>query len=164
MSDPNNNIVREVARKSVFPDIQDLLDNTISFNQGDLLCLKANKVQKPTADADTVNALGVAVCTVVNGKLKSPYQGVATDAAEAAGPLPGPAYGVIAEFELTDGEAYVPGDPIYADVAVEQKVTKTQPAGSEAIGIYAGRAFTASTGDKGEVHVGSQVPGGVLAL
>ena len=161
-----NNITREVARKSVFPDASDLTSAAVTYDQGDILCLKGGLVQRSTADADTANSLGVAVAKVVAGKLAGPYDGLtAVDAAQAAGKIPGPAYGVVASLTLKTSDAFNPGDLVYHDVSDPQTVTITQGAGAEAIGVYVGSAVaSAAAGQKSEVHIGSQFPGGVLAL
>jgi len=161
-----NNITREVARKSVFPDATDLTSAAVSYDQGDLLCLKAGLVQRSTADADTANALGVAVVKVVDGKLAGPYDGLTdVDAAQASGRITGPVYGVVCKFTLTTSDAFNPGDAVYHDVSDPQTVTITQGAGAESVGVFVGPAVaSAAAGEQGEVHVGSQVPSGVLSL
>ena len=166
-SNPLNNIVREVARKSVFPDIFEALDNTISFNQGDYLVLKAGKVQRFDADADTVNGLGISPVTVVDGKLESPYPGTDVDAAEAAGRQPGPVYGVTALMILKTGITFAFGELVYIEFATDPEgrtVTNVAPVGGEAIGVYADRAQTAAAGDEGEIHIGAQFPAATLVL
>ena len=160
MSVANNNIKRNVARKSVFPEAAALTDVTVSYNQGDVLVLKAGLIQKATAEADSANSLGVAVVTVVTGKLKSPYQGTAVDAAQAPGSIPGPAYGVEAEFALEVGDAFAPGDLVYLAVATDPQTITVTAGTSSPLGYYTGRVVaSAVAGDKDTVHVGAQIDG-----
>ncbi|NDD54409.1 hypothetical protein EBZ39_11135, partial [bacterium] len=91
-----NNIVRSVRPSSVFESALALVDATVSYNQGDLLYLDSvTSLIKPVAsDPDAASVLGVARQTIINGKLISPYQGTAVDAAQALSDIAGPQFGV----------------------------------------------------------------------
>lgn len=165
-SAPLNNIVRDVARKNMFPDLFNLLDNTVSFNQGDYLVLKGGLVQRGTAAADTLTGgLGVAPVTVLNGKLPSPYT-TDVDASEAPTRIPGPVYGVIALLKLKTADAFDEGDLVFLDIAGDsdgRTVTSSLPAGSGPIGVFSGKSVaSAAAGEEGEIHVGQNAPEGVL--
>ena len=158
-----NNIVRSVAPKNVYPSVKNLIDATVTYNQGDVLVLKAGLVQRPTAEADSAQACGVATLTVVLGKEKSPYSGTAVDAAEGPREMPGPVYGVVAKLKLKAADTFNEGDPVYIDIAgdAESRTVTTTIGTSSAIGYFVGKSITAAAGDEGEVHVGAQIDGGL---
>lgn len=149
-----NRVVFEIAKNAALDDIQNFLDATISFEQGDLLYFDdtANLVKKTTgANTDGATALGISRVTVVSGKLASPYQGTAVDASEKSGRIPGPVFGVVAKMVLTTGDAMAPGDPVYVSAVGPQQVQKT--ANGTAIGYYIGPTKTAAAGDEGECRL-----------
>jgi len=159
MSTPYNNIVREVAPKSLFESALPVLDSSITCNQGDLIAFDTtNKVLKVfAATGDAANVLGVSRQTLVQGKLKSPYQGTAVDAAQAIEDMAGPVYGVVASMTLKTGDAFTPGLKVFADPTDPQTVTATDNASGAHIGIFQGKAVaSASAGQKGDVLIGAR--------
>lgn len=141
MSVSTNRIVRSVAPKSLFPDAGKLVTSSTSWNQGDLLKYDPadQKLKVVAAEADNTTFCGIAPVKVVNGKLASPYQGTAVDAAQALGmDIPGPVAGVVAGMVGKTGDAFNPGDLVYGDPADPATVSS---AGTKAIGIYVGPAI-----------------------
>jgi hypothetical protein len=154
-----NKIVRSVAPKTIFADAYALTSTTADFEQCDLMVYDATtkKIIKPAAEADCATFLGVAQVAVVDGKIKSPYQGTAVDAAQAIGALPGPVYGVEVKLVLKTGDALNPGDLVYADPASGAR--HVQAAGTKAIGVYQGAAIaSAVAGQEIIVLVGARYP------
>lgn len=154
MSTANNNIVRSVARKSLFESAKALLSTSISWNQGDLLRYNSssNALEPLSSDANATSLCGVAVTTVVSGKAPSAYV-TAVDASQAISDAPGPVYGVICKFLLATGSTLDPGDPVYVDTD-PQTVTG---GGSNSIGTYQGSAIVSSpSGTYVEVLVGAR--------
>lgn len=153
---PINNIVREVALKSIFESALPVLSTAVSYNQGDLLSYDAtNNVLKPvTGNGDSTFILGVARQTVLNGVTKSPYT-TAVDASQAIEDVAGPAYGVVASLKLASGQNYTPGLPVYLTTTDAQTVTSAS--GGSSIGLFQGRAIvSAATGLSGDVLVGAR--------
>lgn len=158
-----NNIVKEIAPKSLFDDAKAMTSTTEDFNQGDLMVFDStNKVIKKAAlEADGATFLGVAVVTVVDGKVKSPYQGTAVDAAQALVTIPGPKYGVVAKLTLKTGEALAVGGLVYLDPATGGDGVAAS--GTKAIGIYQGPAISSAyAGQKIEVLLGCRFPADAL--
>jgi hypothetical protein len=158
MSIPKNNIVREVAPKSLFESAFPVLDNTVDYNQGDLIAFDTgNNILKPfSATGDAANILGVARQTLVNGVTKSPYQGTSVDASQAIEDVAGPVYGIVARMTLKDGDIFNPGDKVYGDPTDPQTVTSTDNASGANIGIYQGRTITAGSASTGDVLIGAR--------
>ena len=159
---PVNNIKRSVAPKTLFPSAKVLLDSSVSFNQGDLLALVSGKLKAVAIDGDTAKLLGVAKVTVVNGKLASPYQGTAVDAAQGISDVPGPEFGVVVQLKLHSGDAFNPGDKVYpigSDDA--QSVSSSSNTGARtACGIYVGEVVASATsGQLGLVMLGCPYAG-----
>jgi hypothetical protein len=155
-----NRIVRQVAPKSIFASAQPVLSSAVSFNQGDLIAFDTtDKILKAvTADTDGANILGVAPVSVSGGKIVSPYQGTAVDAAQAITDMSGPIFGVVAKLKLLAGDAFEPGDKVYLTVAGDaQTVTSTDPGDHMHVGIYQGVSVgSAAAGQEGEVLVGAR--------
>jgi hypothetical protein len=154
---PINNIVREVAPKSLFASALPVLSTAVTYNQGDLLSFDAtNNILKPvTGNGDSTFILGVAVQTVVSGIAKSPYIGTAVDASQGFSDFAGPQYGVVASLKLASGQNYTPGAPVYLTSTDAQTVTSA--AGGSSIGLFQGRTITsAATGLSGDVLVGAR--------
>lgn len=153
MSTSFNNIVRSVAPNSAFEDATNMVDSTITWNQGDLLWYDAatyliKVITEATAQSPTF--CGVARVKVVSGKLVSPYQGTAVDASEGFSGIPGPQFGVEASLTLKTGDAFSPGVKVYGVDADPQTVTSV--ADGSAIGIYQGKTVaSASAGQKGTI-------------
>ena len=151
-----NNIVRGGAQaRSVFPSALNLISSAISFNQGDLCYLDTtNHLIKPLdSDAHAAYALGVAVNTIVSGKLVSAYQGTAVDAAQAIEDVSGPVYDVIANFKLKSGDSFVAGQAVYYG-GDAQTVSST---GTNVVGIFQDAAITAGSGSTGNVLVKNMI-------
>jgi hypothetical protein len=156
MSTAKNRITRSVAPKSLFEDATALTDATISYNQGDLLCLDGATflIRKLALETEAASILGIATETVVNGALKSPYTGTSVDASAALGHVPGPTYGVIAKMILKTGDSINPGGLVYW--FGDQTVSAT---GTKAIGVYQGKAIaSAVAGTEVEVLLGARSP------
>jgi hypothetical protein len=159
---PVNNIKSSVGAKTLFRGISNFLDNTISFNQGDILVYDDTnqKIKAISANNESPRVLGVAPVTVENGKLKSPYQGTAVDNAQGGEEIAGPVYGVEVELKLKNGDSIVPGQVVYADATIDaQTVTVTNT--GDAIGVYNGEALT-SNNSKILVRIGCRYPENVL--
>jgi hypothetical protein len=157
-----NNITRSVAPKSIFEDAQALLTSSVSFNQGDLLVLDTTNhvLKKPAAEAEGSTFLGVAIVSIVNGKIVSPYN---TDvvASQAVQAIPGPKFGVIAKLVLKTGDSINPGDLVYLDPGTG--TTGVTVTGTKAIGIYQGKALASvAAGTQIEVLVGARAGGDIL--
>ena len=154
-----NNIVRSVAPKSIFESAKDVLSTTNDWNQGDLLAFDttAKVIKAVTATADAQFILGVAKNTVVDGKVKSPYQGTAVDAAAAYEDIAGPVYGVIVELTMKTGDAFAHGDKIYVTTTDAQTITVTDPGDHYHIGVYQGKTVaSAAAGQKGLFLIGAR--------
>lgn len=159
-----NRIVRSVSEKTIFPSAKSVVSSAVSFAQGDLLVFDdtANLLKLPAAEAEGATFVGIAIETIVDGKLASPYV-TDVDAAQAASEIPGPSYGVVAKLVLKTGDALNPGDLVYLDPA--SGTYHVQAAGTKAIGIYAGPAIaSAAAGQQIEVLLGCRHPGDVLKL
>lgn len=153
---PINNIIREVAPKSLFESALPVLSTAVTYNQGDLISYDAtSNILKPvTGSGDSTFILGVARQTIVAGKTASPYT-TAVDASQAIEDVAGPVFGVVASLKLTAGVNYVPGLPVYLTATDAQTVTSAS-AGSS-IGLYQGPAITsAGAGLYGDVLVGAR--------
>lgn len=153
---PINNIVREVALKSLFESALPVLSTSVNYNQGDLLSYdNTNNILKPvTGNGDSTFILGVARQTIVNGKTASPYT-TAVDGSQAIEDVAGPAYGVVASLKLTSGVDYIPGKPVYLTTTDAQTVTSQ--AGGSSIGLFQGRAIvSAAAGLTGDVLIGAR--------
>jgi len=164
-----NNIKRNVAGKSVFESALNVISSSTTFNQGDQLYLdtSTHTIKPVAADGNNATYLGVAPVSVSNGKLVSPYQGTAVDAAQAIGDIPGPVHGVIAELTLNTGDAFQPGAVVYAIGSVDaQTVSSSSNTGARvATGIYQGPAVaSAAAGQKGLVLVGCAYQAGTLSI
>ena len=151
-----NNTVHSLRKTTLFPAISHLLDNTITFDQGDLLKLSGGLIQRMTAETDGNLFVGIAAQTIVLGKAKSPYTSD-VDAAIAPTEMEGPHYGVTAKLALKAGDTFAPGDEVYWQGDREVAV-----AGTKSIGIYVGASITAVAGDEGEVLIGERLVGDVL--
>jgi len=162
MSTPTNRITRSNGEeRSVFPDALNVIDSSVTFNQGDLLCLLSNKLAKASLEADYASFLGIAPVTVVSGKLQSPYQGTAVDAAQAITAIPGPKYSVEAKMISKTGDAWAPGGAVYGDPADGPEYVSS--AGTKQIGVYQGATIaSAAAGQTVEVLLGHRYPGDAL--
>lgn len=156
-----NRIVRSVAPKSVLPDARIAVDSTVSYNQGDLLAIKSNKLSLLASEGDGQYFVGIADQTVVSGKVQSPYSGTAVDAAQALPQVAGPVYGVVAKLMSKTGEAWTVGCSAYADPSTNDYAVAAT--GTKAIGIYQGAAVaSAAAGSYVEVLLGCRFVGDTL--
>lgn len=161
MSSPTNNIKISVSPKSLFESAFGVLDDTVTYNQGDLIAFDtSNKILKPfSATGDAQNFLGVARQTLIDGVPKSPYIGTQVDNSQQIRDVAGPVYGVVAFFTLKTGDAFNPGDKVYATATDPQTVTSSDNTGSGLnIGIYQGPLAISSAvaGQTGNVLVGAR--------
>jgi len=149
-----NRIVRSVAPKSEFESAINVINSSLSFNQGDLLVFDAtNHVLKiPAAETEGVTFVGIAECSISNGKLLTPYV-TDVDASQAIADVPGPKYGVVAKLGLHAGDSLNPGDPVY--LSPSDGTYFVSATGTKAIGIYQGSAIvSAAAGTFVEVLLG----------
>jgi hypothetical protein len=157
-----NKIVRDLGKKSVFPDATAEISSAVSFNQGDLLVFNdtTNLLKVPAAEAEGLTFLGIAEVTIVSGKLASPYV-TDVDAAQAISSIPGPVYNVVADLVAKTGDAFNPGDLVYLDPATGTRGVSST--GTKAIGVYQGKAIgSASAGQEIEVLLGTRFPADAL--
>jgi len=143
-----NRIAISVAPKTLFPEASKLVDATVSYKQGDLLCLSGGLLAPVTGDSDGAAFLGIAPQTVVSGKPKSAYQGTAVDAVQAIEALSGPVYGVVAVLKLKTGDSFTPGCLVYCSSVDAQTVSVS---GSHPIGLFQDAAVTGAAGVEGKV-------------
>lgn len=158
-----NKIVRDLGKKSIFPDATAVISTSVSFNQGDLLVFNdtTNVLKVPTLEADGLTFLGIAEVTIVSGILASPYSGTAVDAAQAISSIPGPAYNVVAKLVSKTGDAWAPGDLVYLDPATGTRGVTVS--GTKAIGVYQGKTIASATaGQEIEVLLGTRFPADAL--
>lgn len=157
-----NTLARKIATKMIFPDIKHLLDTTVSFDQGDLLCLIGGLVKKASAETDGATFLGIAPVTVVAGKFPSVYH-TDVDASAAVGAMVGPEYGDVHKVMLKAGDSLAAGDVVYLNPTAGGR--GVQASGTKAIGVYQGKAVTAPTGGlEIEVLIGCRYPADALHL
>lgn len=167
MTTPINNIIRGGAQgRSLFASALPLLDATVNYNQGDLLCFDgSNKVLITAATGNYANFLGVAVNTVVAGLPKSPYSGVPVT--EQPSDMAGPLYSVVVTLTLDTGSNLAPGAPVYLSSVGPQNVAGTDPGSADSIGIYTGSQGTISSsaaGQKVDVLIGARYGMGGLVF
>ena len=157
-----NRIVRSIKPGSIFESAKNVIDTTISFEQGDLMYFDdtANLIKKVTSDANAATFLGIATQTVVNGKYKAVHT-TDVDASVSIDDINGPVYGVIAKMKLKVGDAFNPGDLVY----VGSDAQEVSSSGTKAIGVYQGKVIAAAvSGDEGEILLGHRFPGDVLVI
>lgn len=159
-----NRIVRTVNQSSVFPDATHEVIATSTFNQGDLLIYASGtmQVRLPTAESEGAWFVGIAVESIKDGKLLSPY---ITDVSASAGlsHIAGPVFGVVAKLVLKTGDSLNPGDVVYLDPA--SGAYHVQASGTKAVGIYQGGVISgAAAGTQIEVLLGCRFPDDTLKL
>jgi hypothetical protein len=133
----------------VFPEISNLVAATAAWNQGDMLILDQTNhlVRLAANEGELVSFIGISQISIANGKPLSPYTGTAVDAAQAVPAIPGPVFGVVAEFVLNTGDSLNPGDYVYGKPSVGPQVVSAS--GTQIIGIYQGKAVaSAAAGTK----------------
>lgn len=151
-----NNIVRLVNLKSIFESCLPVLSTSSTWNQGDLIAFdNTNKIANAvTGSGSGAQILGVARNTIVAGIMPSPYQGTAVDASQAIEDIAGPAYGVVAYFSVTTGDAWHPGDKAYIGANAQ---TVTSAATGSSIGLYVGSTIaSAASGTTVNILVGAR--------
>ena len=150
-----NRVVRTVDNNSVFMDCTNLVTSSTSWNQGDFLVYdtSAHTIRVPTTEStDSANFLGIAVCTVLNGAIQGAYGSLATGSQTASGGIPGPAFGVEAQWYLKSGDAFYPGASVYMAPSVSNQTVSIT--GTNIIGVYNGPAITGTGTNTGNVRVG----------
>lgn len=158
----SNKIVRTDNPGKVFAEIGNKLAASTSFSHSDLLIFDdaLNQIRKPTTEAECATFLGVAVCDVLNGKLRPVYQGTDVDAAVAPSGVPGPVYGVEVKCVVKTGDTIAVGDLVFADPATGSLAI--QAAGTKAIGVAQQGITGAAAGSEIIVKIGHRFPGDVL--
>lgn len=156
MSVANNNLIREVnPGRSLFASIKPVISSSTlcTWNQGDILCMDSTQVLRPvTGSGDGTIVVGVAVNSMTNGVMPSPYQGTAVDASAAVEDAAGPLYGNVFSMQLASGVTFTPGNKIYL---AGDPQTVTSSATGAAVGIFQGQAVTTSTtGTYGDCLIG----------
>lgn len=157
-----NRLTLSDQKKSIFPDATAVISSAVSFNQGDLLYFNdtSNLISRLAAEGDAVTFLGIAEVTIVSGKLASPYV-TDVDASQAISAIPGPVYNVRAKLVAKTGDAFNPGDLVYANPAAGNY--HVQAAGTKAIGVYQGPAVaSAAAGQEIEILLGTRFPADAL--
>ena len=159
---PKNTLARRIAPKTLLPDIQNVVDSTLSYGEGDLLVFDTttHKLKLPSAETDGATFVGVSPIQVQLGKPPKVYV-TDVDASAAIPAQMGPEYGNAYRLILKAGDAIVPGASVYLDPASgTQNVSVT---GTKAIGVYYGKALTAATGGTViEVVIGARFPNDTL--
>lgn len=146
MSVTSNTMRQRVSTRTLFPNARALIDSTISFTQGDLLYLDTTNhlIKKITVETQSATFLGVAPVTISSGKYAAAYLSD-VDSSVGIPAIPGPEYGSTYTCKLKAGDAITPGALVYADPGTAGNgVTVTT--GTEAVGVYQGKALTAATG------------------
>ncbi len=161
MSISQNTVVKSISPKSIFDDATNVLGDDTTFNQGDNLYFNntTKKISGLAAESDADRYLGVARVKVVNGKLAQPYE-TASSSREARGGIPGPVYGVVAFFQLKNGDVLEAGADVYADPSSGAQFV--QDTGTKPIGTYQGGAITGGTNTTVEVLIGARFPNDTL--
>ena len=154
-----NTITRSVCPKTLLADADKFVDATVSYNQGDLMIFDVGTglLGLPALEADGSKFVGVALQDVVLGKIRSPYQGTAVDAAQATPALAGPQLGVVVKCVSKTGDAWAAGQAVFLDPATGTRGVSS--AGTKAIGIYQGKVIAAAAaGQEIEVLLGARYP------
>lgn len=156
MSIKQNNLIREVnPGRSLFPGLLPVLSTSSTWNQGDLLFYDNTNhiLNAVTGSGNGANCVGVAVNTIVAGKMPSPYQGTDVDASTAIEDAGGPLYGNVFSLVINTGDSFVPGQKCYLTTDPQ---TVTATAAGTAVGYYVGPAVTsAAAGTVGDFMIGA---------
>ena len=153
-----NRIVRQVRPGSAFESAYNLIDSTISWNQGDLLYLDTTNhlIKAVASDTNGATILGIARNTISSGVAVGGYQGLGTT--QALADIAGPQYGVIANMKLKSGDVFVAGQTVYACSVDAQTVSAS---GTNGIGIFQDAGLTASSSSTGNVLLGAKIGAGL---
>ena len=159
-------IFRRVSRNTLFGDISAAIGASTTYNAGDFLTFNSTTQTFGTlgAESDSANFAGVAVESVVSGKMPSAYT---TDVDSAVGypSVAGPEFGDEVFATLKAGDAVVPGSVLYYNTGATPKNGVTVTAGTKSIGLYFGPALTGAptTGTVIPIKLGCRVvPSGLL--
>lgn len=157
MSVARNNLIRQVAPKSLFESALPVLSaaSGCTWNQGDILCMDSNVgyLRPVTGTGDSSIMVGCARSSVTNGVQPSPVQGTPVDGSQAIEDMAGPVYGTVHQLLLATG-TYKPGAPVYLTADPQ---TVTAASGGVSVGIYQGKQVTlGATGTYGDVLVGAR--------
>jgi len=159
---PKNTLARVIAPKTIFPDLENAVSTSSTWNEGDLLIFNTTtkKLELPVAEADGATFVGVSPIQISGGKPPKVYV-TDVDASAAIPAQMGPVYGNAFRVILKAGDAITTGASVYLDVASgAQNVSIT---GTKAIGTYYGKALTAATGGTViEVVIGARFPNDTL--
>lgn len=157
MSIPRNNLIRELGSQSLFASALPVLSRTVTYNQGDLLAFDTvgHVLMTITGSGNTANLVGVALQTIVNGVMPSPYQGTPVDASQALEDFGGPRYGNIFQMYLNPGDSFYPGQKIYA---TGDPQTITSAVTGSSIGLFQGQQAVTSavSGQLGDCLIGAR--------
>lgn len=152
-----NRIVKTIAQNSLFDDASNVIDATVTFDQGDLLCLDTGLLRKVGAADDGTKFAGISRQSIVLGKLKSPYT-TDVDASVAATHIAGPVFNVNVKLVAKTGDAFATGCKVYLDGASGAYHITSTAGANTAIGIYQGATIAAaSAGQEVEVYLKQNV-------
>ncbi len=140
-----NNIVRSNNPRSIFESAKPVLDDTVNYNQGDLIAFDTSSklLKAVSSTGDAANFLGVAVQTIVDGKIPSPYTTAVSDS-QAIEDVAGPQYGVTVSLYLNTGDTVALGQKVYLVPSDAQTVTVTDNSSGAYIGTCVGPAVTSA--------------------
>jgi len=158
-----NTEVKIISPKQIIADAKPIVDSSVSFAQGDILILDTSThlLRAPTAEAECSAFIGIAALDISSGKPLSPYIGTAVDAALAVPALDGPLYGNTYKMVAKTGDAFYPGDMVYAHIATGARGVSVS--GTKAIGVYQGKAIaSAAAGQEIECLIGARFPNDAL--
>lgn len=149
-----NKIVREVCPNSVFESALNVIDSTVTFNQGDLLYFNSGLITRLTAESQGNLFVGIARVSITSGKLNTPYS--TPTLTPAIQDIPGPQFGVVAQLQLANSQSFTPGLVVYADPLRGNSNVATT--GTKVIGVYQGPSVTAGAASYGPVYLGCRYP------
>lgn len=157
-----NTIVRSPAPYAPIEDMKNFLTTSLTFNQGDLLALDTTNhcVKVIAADGDTAAFIGVAMQSIKNGLLSSPYT-TSVDSNQGQTNFVGPMAGVEATCILNSGDTFHPGDKVYpigASGGTQTVSTSSNSSARKPCGYYMGAQVTATSGSTGPIRLEAQFP------
>lgn len=160
----SNTVARRIARKTLIPDLQAVVDATSTWNQGDLLVFDVGtaKVILPAAETEGATFLGISPISIVDGNFPPIYR---TDTEPPTGfpASAGPEYGDEHHVMLKGGDTLAPGGAVYLDPVSGPNFV--QAAGTKQIGLYSGPAVTApAAGLDVVILIGARYPADTLSF
>ena len=164
MPTKKNYIKKSVSPKSIFDDMSNVVDSTITFNQGDLLIFNSsthllNPISTLGVSETGANFVGISRVSITSGKPISPIQGTDVDAAAGTPAMAGPEYGVTAMVVLKTGDQIYPGDQVYPNGSAGARHVTITVGSKKPIGIYQGPHITsAASGQEIEILLGAEYP------